>query len=384
MPTEREYQRLLDLVAALRTEATERLAGDLIGNPALADALERELAELEAAMLSRDADTPPPPDRGLAQLVGIGPESADELGDARIPFEVPVYDEQVTSQRIVATADLYYIYQHERLGAFRVAQKLQQLFRAGAVRLSGGEGAFALYQFDKRQVLRYTRSDRGVAYRRVFGYGGAPLPPDARANSEFHRMFSFFANQVARYWRDKRISDVIRERASDPSFGSVAMVRRAALDLRNNLKWASYGHVNVLRVEVMQLLDEAFRIFQADDVRRLFGADSAWDVIEDVLTRYLKEEPVTSPRQRMAIAGRAILQWLAQPHVLETDRTEFEAKLSSIADDAEEWLTSAQALGVARRMNGAAPRTAPRPAAARHPTRPSPPRPRERVPEYEW
>ena len=60
------------------------------------------------------------------------------------------------------------------------------------------------------------------------------------------------------YWRDKRISDVIRERAYDPSFGSVAIVRRSGLDLRNNLKWLSFGDVNVLRVEVMQLLEEAF------------------------------------------------------------------------------------------------------------------------------
>ena len=52
----------------------------------------------------------------------------------------------------------------------------------------------------------------------------------------------------------------LRERAYDPSFGAVAIVRRAGLDLRNNLKWTSYGHLNVLRVEVMQLLDESFRI----------------------------------------------------------------------------------------------------------------------------
>ena len=53
---------------------------------------------------------------------------------------------------------------------------------------------------------------------------------------------------------------MIRERAYDPSFGSIAIVRRAGLDLRNNLKWTSFGHLNVMRVEVMQLLEEAFKI----------------------------------------------------------------------------------------------------------------------------
>jgi hypothetical protein len=83
-------------------------------------------------------------------------------------------------------------------------------------------------------------------------------------------MMSHFINQVVLYWRDKRISEVVRERAYDPSFGSITIVRRAGLDLRNNLKFTSFGHINVLRVEVMQLLDEAFRILGADDVKNLF------------------------------------------------------------------------------------------------------------------
>jgi hypothetical protein len=30
----------------------------------------------------------------------------------------------------------------------------------------------------------------------------------------------------------------------------------------------------------MQLLEEAFKILDSDDVKRLFGADNAWDVVE--------------------------------------------------------------------------------------------------------
>jgi hypothetical protein len=244
---------------------------------------------------------------------------------------------------------LYYIYQHEKIGVFRVMQKLQELFRGGTVRLSAGSGAYALCQFDRREVLRYTRRDRWAAYRRAFGYGSAPMPPGSRANTDFQTMFTHFVNQMTLFWRDKRVSDVIRERAYDPSFGSIAIVRRAGLDLRNNLKYMSYGHLNVLRVEVMQLLDEAFRILDAADVKRLFGADNAWDVVEEVLTRYFNERLVTSPRQRMAVAGREILRWLAQPHVLQTQRAQFEALLLEIAEFAEEWLTSAQAMGLAGR-----------------------------------
>jgi hypothetical protein len=351
MATERENRDLYDRIAALRATVTGRLAGDLIQTPQLAEALTRQIDELLASVVAADAGSPPPPDKGLARLIGIGPEAAADLGETRLPPGVEPYDETVTSERIQAVGDLYYIYQHERIGVFRAVQKLQELFRAGAVRLSGGAGAYGLYQFDRREVLRYTRRDRLAAYRRMFGYGRVALPPDARSNGEFHGLFSHFINQVALFWRDKRISDVIRERAQDPSFGSIAIVRRAGLDLRNNLKFTSYGHLNVLRVEVMQLLEETFRILEADDVRRLFGADNAWDVVEELLSRYFEERLSTSPRQRMAIAGREIVRWLAQPHILQTTRSQFEALLIEIAEFAEEWLTSAQVLGVADRRS---------------------------------
>src|SRR5471030_1313578 len=52
----------------------------------------------------------------------------------------------------------------------------------------------------------------------------------------------------------------------------------------------------------------------------------------------------------MAVAGRELFRWLAQPHILQASRTEFETLLLSIAEFAEEWLTSAQSIGVAKRM----------------------------------
>jgi hypothetical protein len=347
--TEAEYEGLYERIAALRETVAERLSGDLAQTPTLADALMKQIDDMLETVVDADRRAPPPPDKGLAELVGIGPEAAQALGETRMPAEVDRYDEAVVSERIIAVADLYYIYQHERIGVFRVISRLQELFRAGTLRLASGPGAYGLYQFDRRQVLRYTRRDRLSAYRRVLGYGSVVVPRGSRPNTDFHRLLMHFMNQVALYWRDKRISDVIRERAYDPSFGSIAVVRRSGLDLRNNLKFTSFGHLNVLRVEVMQLLDEAFRILNQPDIKRLFGADNAWDVIEEVLVRYFNERLVTSPRQRMAVAGREGLRWLAAPHILETTRAEFEALLLEIAEYAEEWLTSAQSLGLARR-----------------------------------
>jgi hypothetical protein len=349
MATAKDYQGLYDRIAALREQVTGRLSSDLIANPQLADALTKQIDDMLASVVSADSKASAPPDKGLAALAGVGPEAAGDLGVARIPQGVEPYDETITSERIMAVADMYYLWQHEKIGVFRVVQKLQELFKAGAVRLSGGPGAFALYQFDRRDVLRYTKNDRLAAYKRIFGYGGTPVPTGARPNTDFHKLFSHFVHQVTLFWRDKRISDVIRERAYDPSFGSIAIVRRAGLDLRNNMKWLSFGHLNVLRVEVMQLLEEAFKIVDSDDVKRLFGADNGWDVVEEVLIRYFNERLVTSPRQRMGVTGREVLRWLAQPHILQTTRSQFETLLLEIAEQSEEWLTSAQAMGLSKR-----------------------------------
>lgn len=349
MATEKDYQGLYDRIAALREQVASRLSADLVSNPQLADAITKQIDDMLASVVDADGKMPAPADKGLAQLAGVGPDAAKEFGTTRVPPGVEPYDETITSERIMAVGDMYYLWQHEKIGVFRVVQKMQELFKAGTVRLSAGAGAFALYQFDRRDVLRYTKSDRLSAYKRIFGYGGAPVPTGSRANTDFHKLFAHFVHQVTLFWRDKRISDVIRERAYDPSFGSIAIVRRAGLDLRNNLKWLSFGHLNVLRVEVMQLLEEAFKILDSDDVKRLFGADNAWDVVEEVLIRYFNERLVTSPRQRMGVTGREILRWLAQPHILQTTRSQFETLLLEIAEQSEEWLTSAQAMGLGKR-----------------------------------
>jgi hypothetical protein len=347
--SEKDYQDRLDRVQALREQVAQRLSGSLVSNPALAEELNRQIDALVDAAAAADSAAAGPPDGGLAELVGVGPDASPDFGTVKVPQGVSPYDESINSERIVAVGDLYYIYQHERIGVFRVVQKLKELFEGGAVRLSGGPGAYHLYQFDRRDVLRYTRKDRVAAYRRVLGYGSGLGSAQSRPNTDFHMLFSHFVNQVTLFWRDKRISDVIRERALDPSFGSIAVVRRAGLDLRNNLKFTSFGHLNVLRVEVMQLLEECFRILDADDVKDLFGANNAWDVVDEVLIRYFDQRLQSSPRQRMGVTGREVLRWLAGDHILKTTRGEFEALLMEIAESSEEWLTSAQAMSLARR-----------------------------------
>src|SRR5712692_2071728 len=85
MPTEQDYKALYDRIAALRETTANRLGSDLIQNPQLADALTKQIDDLLASVVSADLKATRPPDKGLAQLAGVGPEAAGELGKTLVP-----------------------------------------------------------------------------------------------------------------------------------------------------------------------------------------------------------------------------------------------------------------------------------------------------------
>jgi hypothetical protein len=341
-----DFDDLSRLTAETLTEFLARSDVESLADPALPEVLSRLVTAKVREAGAANGSTPP--DGGLADLIGLGSTAPADLGQAIISPGVINYDDTLNSERLIAAADLYYLYMNESIGVFQVVWKLQELFRAGALRISNGPGAFALYRFDKHSILRYRRPDRQAAYRRVFGYTRGDVGPSARPNPEFHGLFSHFISEVAKFWRDKRISEVIRNKATDPTFGSIAIVRRSGLDLRNNVKNASYGYVNVLRIETSQALKEAFDVLNAPDIRAQFGADNAWDMIELVMWQYYQRAVHASAMNKMATSGRDVLKWLAQPYVQMEDRLPFENALSLIAEASEEWLSSQEGMQLSR------------------------------------
>src|ERR1700756_3971164 len=83
MATERDYQGLYDRIAALRDTVTNRLASDLISNPQLADVLTKQIDDMMQSVVDADTKALPPPDKGLAELAGIGPQAAKDFGQAQ-------------------------------------------------------------------------------------------------------------------------------------------------------------------------------------------------------------------------------------------------------------------------------------------------------------
>lgn len=351
MATRDDYFRLLGQMAAVRTELANRLASERPGDPNTRDMLGDQLGNLEHDLQGLLADdSPMPGDGGIGAVLGIGPGAAAGFGGVPTPLGLPNYHDAVAAERLYALGDLYYSFQFERLGIFRAVKTLQELFRAGTLRLANGEGALGLYRFDRKEVLRYTEQERKQAYRRVFGYTDTAPPRGASANQAFHALFSQFNLRVAELFRDKRIAETFRpgSGATDPSFGSIAVVRRAARDLRANLKRASYGDVSLLTIELLQLISQAYDILNAPDIRHQFGTDDGFETLEEVIQRYIGEIPVVSQRASMATSGRDIIYWLAQDFLEVPSRVAFEALVQNIAEKAEEWMTSAQSLGAMR------------------------------------
>ena len=98
--------------------------------------------------------------------------------------------------------------------------------------------------------------------------------------------------------------------------------------LERDYSSAKDSYASILkRYEEAQLADsleqakkpEAFRILDSPDVKAQFGAENAWDMIELVTWQYFHRSVAASAMNRMATAGRAMLQWLGEPFVLTTD-----------------------------------------------------------------
>ncbi|MGB5558914.1 MAG: hypothetical protein WBN04_12995 [Paracoccaceae bacterium] len=346
-----ELNGVLGRLQILRRQMVEEARDELTEKPGQSELINEYIAEAEAAIMAALNPDPSAPrnDGGMMPMVGLGDVVATTLAEAAPAPLMPNFDDQINRDRLYAIGDLYYLYQMDALGAFRAVLKLQELFKSGEVKLSDGRGAMALFQYDRKRVLRYTLSDRKAAYRKVFGYTDTNPPEGAPPNAPFHPLMMNFTKHVSNFFQDKRVSEVVRPDNTRESFGSMAVVRRAGLDLRQNLKQVSYGHIAVLRSEVMVLLRDAFEILDSEDVKRLFGADTSYDVLEDVLIRYLGEQPITSQRHRMAVTGRDVMRWLAEDYILTPVRTDFEALLESIVDAADDWLTSAESLGLRKR-----------------------------------
>ena len=295
---------------------------------------------------------------GFLDLVGFGGKGAVSFEEQPYPHLQPDFDESVIPSQLHASAELYYIYQHERMKVFQVVGTLLQLFRQGRMRIQRGPGAHGLYLIEKWRPLRYTARDRMVAYRRAFNYGTAPTPAGAVLNRNFHRQFVGFMVALSQYFRDLLIGEVIRggQLIEQRPFGSIGTIQRIGLDLRYALDRATYGNIFALTMEVGHYLKTVLQVLDTPDIKKAFDANTKWDVIEIVSNRYLGGVAEPSQRAKMAESGRRILQFIADNDFKTAlDPILFQSEVRPMGNHAEAWLAAYRMTPEGRSFPGVTP-----------------------------
>jgi hypothetical protein len=280
---------------------------------------------------------------GFLDLVGFGKTGAPEFENLSYPHITPDFDESVVPSQLHAAAELYYIYQHERMKIFQVVDVLLRLFQEGSMRIQRGPGARGLYLLEKWKPLRYTLRDRMLAYKRAFNYGNAQVPAGAVVNRTFHRQFEGFMASIGQYFRDLLIGEVIRggQLIDQRPFGSIGTVQRIGLDLRFALDRATYGNVFALTMETGHYLKTVLKLLDSPDIKKAFDANTKWDVVEAVSNRYLGGIADPSQRAKMAESGRRVLQFAADNDFKTAlDPILFQSTLRPMGPHSEAWIAA--------------------------------------------
>jgi len=280
---------------------------------------------------------------GFMDLIGLGDKGPVEFDQISYPYVQPDFDDSVVPSQLHAAAELYYIYQHERMKIFEVVDVLLRLFRLGKMRIQRGPGARGLYLLEKWRPLRYSRADRMIAYRRAFNYGNAQAPAGAVVNRNFHRQLVGFMVAVGQYFRDLLIGEVIRggQLIDQRPFGSVGTIQRIGLDLRYALDRSTYGNVYSLAMEVGHHLIQVLKLLDSPDIKKAFDANTKWDVVEIVSNRYLGGVAEPSQRAKMAESGRRILQFISDNDFkTAVDPILFQSVVRPMGAHAEAWVAA--------------------------------------------
>ena len=321
-------------------------------SPAERSAFESEFEDRYGELLQRSSSATAP---NFSELVGFGAGPVKPFESLPVPSLRNDFDESVIPPQLQASAELYWIYQMERMRLFQVINVLRRLFANGQIRIQRGPGARGLYILEKWRPIRYRRRDRLIAYRRVFNYGRAPVPSGAVVNRNFHFQLVTFMNALSQYFRDLTIGQVIRGSSAinDRPFAALSTVQRVGIDLRYQLDRASYGNILALTREVGQYVQQIFELLDAPDIKRSFDANTKWDVIEAVANRHLGGASDMSQRAKMGDAGRRILRYIADNDFRTgIDAATFEADARAAGVQAEAWLAAYRMTPEGRRFAG--------------------------------
>lgn len=199
-------------------------------------------------------------------------------------------DGEIVAENLHAVQAIYFAYQLEAMRAFDVADRLAELFRGGQLPIGRGRAGQLLQRYGSDE--RLSQTERRSLYARALGVPGAE-PGDGLPNREFAALWRRFAARAAAHDRHQDAALVQAARAL------AANASRHGAGLRNAVERLARD-ANTLRA-----------VLEAPEIRRAYGARDMWQVIEQVAARELGGAADTRDRRARALAGSAVLEWLA-------------------------------------------------------------------------
>ena len=213
-------------------------------------------------------------------------------------------DTEIVADNVRAVGAIYSIWLLDQAGAFRVVDRIVELFSRGLLPLGQGRVSRALYRL-WRQGDRMLAQDRAAFYARALGVPGG----DASAgepNREFLSLWLRFLVAVSMFARQQGASGLLA-----PPTPANAAVRTAARALAANA--SAHGGERVQRA-ARRLIDEVQQLLgllNEPELLQAFGARNVWQLIDRVHREHLGQPSRVARYRSQAAAGSRVFDWLA-------------------------------------------------------------------------
>ncbi|HSO39928.1 MAG TPA: hypothetical protein VLT33_45690, partial [Labilithrix sp.] len=243
-------------------------------------------------------------------------------------FQLPELDAttdgDLLPQNMMAAGRLYGGFEFERLRLIPVIDRVAELWRAGVVPIGNDSGGQLLNEYFWAREQRLTEGARGLIFGRLFGVTGTETSKDSQPNKGFEALLRRFLTNVAQLRRLQDQQVVI----SNPGESKTLMsenVRKTGRELATNLSLYGWGsaYFDASRIDAHIAL--AYKIADDAQVQQAFAATTPWQVVERVSQQEFGVTPNIVKHHTMAMAGRRIIEILAQnPSALTSRLGEFQ------------------------------------------------------------
>ncbi len=212
-------------------------------------------------------------------------------------------DADIVADNVRAVGAIYFAYLLDEMGAFRVLERIAELFRQGLLPLGQGRVAEALFHV-ARPGERMPARDRAAFYAQVLGVAGEQ--DGGEPNREFLSLWLRFLVAVSMFARHHAAAGLIA-----PPTPANATVRAAARALAANASAYGSGVMQFAARELAEQVQRMIDLLSDRELRSAFGARDMWQVIDQVNQNHLGGARNVARYRTLAEAGRRVLQWLA-------------------------------------------------------------------------